>query len=174
MSRSDSKAAWDCSTNTPSLPYHTVQGIKCVLIAEQLFRNEEGCKDGQNQHLLLLFCGRKREKKKKVSKSASFCKCLDYKVLLGLPEASSKSRVLASVPDPSLDATLSCIFQFYITGSFFWTHRPRLLLPHCRSSAVFRFPLSGHELAPADSVEHLARGITIIGLDLSASAIGGA
>lgn len=143
MRWSDSKAAWDCSKNTLSLPHHTIQGIKCVLIAEQLFKNEEGCMDGQNQHLLLLCCERKRQKgkkKKKKSKPASFFKCLDYKMPLDLPEASSKSRALVSVPDSSLDATLSCIFQSYSTGSFFWSHRPRLLLPHCRSSAVFRLP----------------------------------
>lgn len=81
----------------------------------------------------------KKEKKKK-SKPSSFFKCLDYKMSLDLPEASSKSRALVSVPDSSLDATLSCIFQSYSTGSFFWSHRPRLLLPHCRSSAVFRLP----------------------------------
>lgn len=179
MRWSDPKAASDWGMNTP-LPYHAVQGIRCVLITEELYKNEGGCMSGREYHLLLQHCRRKKKKKKR-QVSTSFFKCLDYKVPLEKkislrPPASP--TVLEFVPEewcliplwvPHQIASCSLTAQgvyFDSTGlGCFY------LILGAQLSSGF---LSAGDKAPANSEEHLASGIAIIGLDFSASAIEGA
>lgn len=66
----DPKAAQDRVMSTFSPPRHTLQGIKCVSITEELHKNYYV--DGKDQHLLMQCWRRERGKKKKRKKKEIF------------------------------------------------------------------------------------------------------